>query len=304
MTDENNTNTHHRTPEHERRIVCSGAHTIPRQRIKGYGWRPDKPDARDIAFNPRTAAKARGLAMAGKPLPRVDLRESGFMPPIYDQGNLGSCTGNGSAGAFEYEQRRQGLTDYLPSRLFIYYNERAIEGTIGEDAGAEIRDALKVLARLGAPHETLWPYDINRFAERPPQPAFDDGIAHQCLTYARVPVTTTGVKSALCAGVPVVIGFTVYESFEDTPPGGVVVPDKGQIIGGHCVCIVGYETLKTHRNKVYAIVRNSWGTSWADAGYCYMPLAWLCNTNNADDFWAVQQVESPSTRALRYCGKA
>jgi len=57
------------------------------------------------------------------------------MPPVYDQGQLGSCTAQ-SVGAIlemdEVKQREAGAA--TPSRLFIYYNERAMEGTVSEDA--------------------------------------------------------------------------------------------------------------------------------------------------------------------------
>ena len=94
--------------------------------VRGYGWRPQLPDVRDKLY----AARLTG------PLPHeYDLRPS--MPPVYDQGQLGSCTGNAIAGAMEYERDRQGLPDFVPSRLFIYYNERALEGTVSSDAGAD-----------------------------------------------------------------------------------------------------------------------------------------------------------------------
>jgi C1A family cysteine protease len=66
---------------------------------------------------------------------------------VYDQGQLGSCTGNGIAGAIEFDQRKQGTREFTPSRLFIYYNERVIEGTVTQDAGAQIRDGIKAVAR-------------------------------------------------------------------------------------------------------------------------------------------------------------
>jgi hypothetical protein len=85
----------------------------------------------------------------------VNLRLHG--PPAYDQGQLGSCTGNAIAGAIEFERMKQGLSDFEPSRLFIYYNERVMEGTVGSDSGAQIRDGIKSDSKLGAPPESDWP---------------------------------------------------------------------------------------------------------------------------------------------------
>ena len=95
--------------------------------------------------------------------PAVDLRTQ--CPPVYDQGQLGSCTANGIAGAIEFDRKKQDLPDFVPSRLFIYYNERVMEGTVAQDAGAQIRDGIKSVAKLGAPPETDWPYDIEKFAQ-------------------------------------------------------------------------------------------------------------------------------------------
>jgi hypothetical protein len=156
-----------------------------------------------LSFKPRRA------------LPRlpskVDLRTTGFMPSVYDQGYLGSCTANAVAGAFEYEQKRQGLVDFNPARLFIYYEERRMINTLNEDSGAFIRDGLKVVNKLGAPHESLWPYDINRFTVQPNSDVYDDGEDHQAIGYATVDNRREfDVKQALALGVPVVFGFTVF----------------------------------------------------------------------------------------------
>src|SRR5437763_15228736 len=116
--------------------------------------------------------------------PSVDLRAE--CPPVYDQGQLGSCTANGIGGAIEFDQRKQGTREFSPSRLFIYYNERVIEGTVSQDAGAQIRDGIKTVAKLGAPPETDWPYDISKFTQRPPTQAYSDAKQDLVAAYARV----------------------------------------------------------------------------------------------------------------------
>jgi C1A family cysteine protease len=110
-------------------------------KIRRYGWMPDLPDARDHLY-------AAPLATLGVMPPTIDLRSK--FPPPYDQGQLGSCTGNAIAGAIQFERRKQMLTpDFTPSRLFIYYNERVIEGTVDVDSGAQIRDGVKSVVKQG-----------------------------------------------------------------------------------------------------------------------------------------------------------
>lgn len=263
----------------------TGTSIVPRK-TQRYGWLPDLPDNRDKVWTPGRRAL--------KKLPsKVDLRTSGFEPSVYDQDYLGSCTANAIAGAFEFEQRRQGLTDYMPCRLFIYYEERRYINSLQYDSGAFIRDGLKVVNKLGSPHENLWAYDISRFASQPPQPAYEDGLNHQALGYSTVDNRIqVPVKTALAMGIPVIFGFTVYSWFENPDAHGVCTPIAGQaVLGGHAVELVGYERM-AGSGKIWGIVRNSWGSSWGDNGYCYIPLGWICNYDNADDFWVINQVEA------------
>jgi C1A family cysteine protease len=112
-----------------------------------FGWVPDVPDQRDYTY-----AVPRRTRVPTK----VDLRD--MCPPVYDQGALGSCTANAIAGLLEIKQIQQKEPDlFTPSRLFIYYEERALEDSIGSDAGAMIRDGMKVVANTGAPPETECP---------------------------------------------------------------------------------------------------------------------------------------------------
>jgi C1A family cysteine protease len=235
-----------------------------------YSWTPDLPDNRDYTLKIDTNAI----------LPSIkDWRPS--MPPVYDQGNLGSCTGNAIAAVAE-----QGLGD-MPSRLFIYYNERLIEGTVKQDSGAAIRDGIKSLTKQGVCPESLWPYDISKFKRKPNKTAYK--IANKFIgvdMYSRVNAgDLSSLKYALQSG-PVVFGFTVYESFESQSvanTGLMPMPKNTEkSLGGHAVVCVGYDD-----SKNVAIVRNSWGDSWGDKGYFYMPYNYISNSNLCDDFWLV-----------------
>src|SRR6476469_11024910 len=172
--------------------------------MQRFGWVPDLPDARDYLFSAPEAV------LADLPT-KVDLRKQ--MPTVYDQGQLGSCTANAIAAAFEYDQTQQKLTDFMPSRLFIYYNERAIEGTVGSDSGAMIRDGIKSVAKIGVCDETIWPYDITRFTEKPPRAAYTDAKKHQATVDRSVMGSLHQMQGCLASGFHFVFGFSVYDIF-------------------------------------------------------------------------------------------
>jgi C1A family cysteine protease len=247
--------------------------------MRRYGWRKDLPDHRDhIAF---------GMSSATALPPLVDLRP--HCPPVYDQGDIGSCTANAIAGAIEFDQISEAKPSYVPSRLFIYYNERAIEDTTSYDSGAQIRDGIKTLSALGFCPESDWPYDESQLTVKPPTTAYSDAQKDIVKQYARVMQSAPSIKGTLAHGHPVVFGFTVYESFEsDAVAATGIVPMPGpneSALGGHAVLCVGYDD-----SRQAFIVRNSWGASWGDAGYFYMPYDYLLNPNLASDFWMISFV--------------
>jgi C1A family cysteine protease len=258
-----------------------------------YRWLPDPPDSRDHIYKLNTE-----LTLA----PRVDLRQ--YCSPVEDQGNIGSCTGNAIAGQIELIDRKGGKQLDV-SRLFIYYEERVLEGSVRYDAGAYIRDGIKVCYTKGAPLESLWPYATNKFATKPPTAAYTDALKRKVTGYQRC-ADFNAVKNAVAAGNPVVIGFTVYDSFEgawgDIPHGQAgsgMMPFPNiateSVLGGHAVCIVGYDDTLPVAGRANGrfIVRNSWGTSWGDAGYFYMPYDVIKTTSMSSDFWLISAVKNP-----------
>jgi len=249
--------------------------------VKGFGWVPDLPDARDFTYS----APEDVLTKLPK---KADLRSK--MPKVYDQGELGSATANAIAAAFQFEQRKQEQKDFMPSRLFVYYNERALMGTIDTDSGAMIRDGMKSVAKVGVCAETTWPYDVAKFTEKPPRTAYVEGKKHQALVYRRVLANLHQMQGCLASGYPFVFGFSVYESFmspDVAKTGKVPLPPRGeQLLGGHAVLAVGYDDADQS-----FIVRNSWGTGWGMKGYCTMPYGYLTDPQLARDFWAIYTVE-------------
>jgi C1A family cysteine protease len=248
--------------------------------IKRFGWVPDLPDQRDFAFRvPRRTAVALP--------PAVDLRPQ--MPAVYDQGALGSCTSNAIGGAFEFELLKQKEPDFVPSRLFIYYNERVIERTVDIDSGAQLRDGMKTLANQGVCPEPMWPYVISQFAAKPTPECYAEAKKHLGVTYMRVEQDVAQMRGCVADGYPFIFGFTVYESFESAAvarTGKVPMPQADErTLGGHAMCVVGYDNPK----KLF-IVRNSWGEGWGKKGYGTMPYAYFTNTDLSADFWTLRAV--------------
>ena len=241
-------------------------------------WKTDKLDTRDYRYQ-----------LTQKLNPNlVDLRN--YCSPIENQGSLGSCTGQSIAGAIELLNKRNGKPNDV-SRLFIYYYERLILGTVNYDSGAYIRDGIKATNKYGASLESLWPHDIRKFKNEPIVEAKTDALKRKVTRYERVE-NFNGCIDALTNGYPVVIGFYVYDSFMSArvaKTGIMPYPNtkREKLLGGHAVLLVGYDK----RKKVF-IARNSWGTNWGDKGYFYMPFD-IVKPNMSSDYWIIKSVNNP-----------
>lgn len=246
---------------------------------KTFGWKPQKPDFRDFKLSIPELS----------PIQSVYLYDKYKMPLPYDQGQIGACTASALAFLVQFDMlnkdAKNNISPYCPSRLFIYYNERMMEGTVNQDAGAELRDGIKALATWGAPSEDAWIYDVTKFAEKPPEHVYQLGTRVEGLTYELVDNTNKQLLvNVLLQGFPMCFGMTVYESFmtDEVARTGIVPMPKvtESVVGGHAIVIEGYS-----EKFDSFIIRNSWGTSWGQGGYCRIPAAYICNPDLATDFW-------------------
>ncbi len=251
---------------------------------RGLGWRPSLP------VHKRTMMFASPYQRAMYP-PVVDLRPG--CPPVYNQGQLGSCTGNALAALVQFDRIKQGHPDAarIPSRLMIYYEERRIEGTIPVDAGAQGYDGITALQQVGTCFEDGpdgWPYDTSQFAVQPPLPCYGVALRDLAVQAFQVSQDIDQIRGCLATGFPVAFGFTCYSALDSAnvaQTGLLPMPGAGEEpIGGHEVLAVGYDDPSRT-----LILRNSWG-EWGDGGHFYMPYEYAIRQDLASEFVTIRMV--------------
>jgi C1A family cysteine protease len=279
--------------------------------IGGLGWLPDLPDFRDYTPHDEhieplleQVGLKEGLRASPAIPASVDLRP--WFSPVEDQGHLGSCTANAGVGVIEYFQRRAFGRHIDASRLFLYKTTRDLLGWNG-DTGAYLRSTMGALALFGVPPEKYWPYDIADFDNEPSSFCYAFAQEYQAIAYYRLdpPVTPRDVllgriKQYAAAGLPSMFGFTVYSSISQAGSTGMIpMPTKGeQVVGGHAIVVCGYDDALEIKNanpggpktKGALMIRNSWGTSWGNAGYGWLPYEYVL-TGLAADWWSLIKAE-------------
>lgn len=219
-------------------------------------WR----DAFPVTFNPE----------------EVDLTE--YLPPVFDQGQEGSCTAASGKGVMETLERQAGRP-YTPlSAAFLYQAERTLQGTLYQDSGARLRDTELALTSVGVPPEPDDPYTPADFVVNFTPAMVADARAHRIAEGWWCP-TVPEMLSALTAGYPVQIAVLVYQSFESPytlQSGQVVMPGLGeQLMGGHAMYMHGYRLRETTPIIGRGMWRNSWGENVGIGGNFLAPLEYL-----------------------------
>ena len=253
------------------------------------GFKRDPPDSRDVS---KVYGTSEIPSINDHPV--VDLRK--YVGQIYFQGSLGSCTACTVCAAYKLELSRQAVeknhTYYHQdvSRLFVYYNARKIKNATDRDGGACFRVMLKAIHDKGVCWESLWPYDVEKFADTPPSTCYDDAEGNTVCKYASLKQDIDQFRACLKSGFPFAFGFFTYDSFDDISSDGIMPMPSDEEIEfdsdptGHGVLAVGYDD-----NTQYITVLNSWGDWFGDKGYFYMPYNFITDPKFAMDFWKIEE---------------
>lgn len=277
---------------------------------KGMGWLPDYADFRDFTaknenIQPLLAKTTLPQKKADQLPASVDLRE--WFPPIEDQDEIGSCTANAGVGVVEYFEKRAFGKHIEASRLFLYKVTRRMMNVEG-DTGAFLRTTMGALALFGVPPEEYWPYNIDDFDIEPPTFCYALAQNYQAVKYFRLDPPDTPkdkllsrIKKYLATGIPSMFGFTVYSSISEASENGgkIPFPVSGEnIVGGHAIVAVGYDDdlvikasgPQAKETKGAFLIRNSWGNSWGENGYGWLPYEYVVQ-GLAEDWWSLLSSE-------------
>lgn len=290
--------------------------------IMGMGWVPDLPDYRDYSPHHEKVIPLLSDMRMSEPekvtlTTSHDLRQ--WCSPVENQLSLGSCTAQAGVGLIEYYERKAFGHHIDSSRLFLYKATRNLLGWTG-DTGAYLRTTMGAMALFGAPPEKYWPYTDRKqpgpsgepsFDEEPPAFCFAFAQNYKSITYFRLdppgtPLATVlqRFKVYLAAGLPSMFGFTVFSSIGQAgSTGKIPFPCPGENIrGGHAVVAVGYDdgikinnSICGKETKGALLIRNSWGASWGESGYGWLPYDYVLS-GMAKDIWVLFKKEYVDTR--------
>lgn len=240
-----------------------------------------------------------------------------------NQNPLSSCTAHAFTSALQFLHMSEGVDEPL-SRLFCYWASRVlVEGTSPEsDSGCIVTSVVTAVEKYGVCLESLWPYDVTKFSQEPPQESFADALNRKVVTALSV-TTLRALKMSIAAGFPVPVAFTVAASVEDGEDGrGSLTWETGSFPlpadddpatyaktlaehagysggkGGASASAIApnsVDTVPDHGVGIHIVlaigyddatekvkVQNSWGTQFGDAGFGDLAYSFFGPTQDSD----------------------
>ena len=213
------------------------------------------------------------------------------MPPIRNQGARGTCVSFTLTAIQDYYRRLHGIASPNFSEQHLYHEIKLIDGSPAA-CGTWQSYGRQVLMNRGQCRELIWPYNPNLPCNNNgvmPATARPDALHYRLNLTALTPKNAGLIRSTLSTRRPVGISFPVYNSWYLSPAvrqtGRITMPLPGETsVGGHAVCLVGFQDTPTSPGGGYFILRNSWGTTWGatnpyGAGYGVIPYAYITGYN-------------------------
>ena len=226
---------------------------------------------------------------------RIDYRDAGFLPEVFDQEGRHTCTAQVvSALIYFHLNSRNTTTSKLPSRLFIYYNACCQNGTPPSDFfNADKKNGLPIgmcacleaVTKLGWCAEVEWPHKADNWLHSPPPNCYKNALANAGLKFERLDKNIDLLIKSIADDRPFIFGLYLYSSFYEKntiQSGQISIPKTNEAKrGAHALMAVGYDL-----NEQYFIVRHSAGDQWGDRGYGYLPFEYI--GYRTGDFWRIQ----------------
>lgn len=177
---------------------------------------------------------------------------------VLDQGSEGACVGFGWSAELAAKPKVVAVNDAFA--LDLYHRAQQIDEWDGEDYSGT-----SVLAGAKAVMEHVNSKDNALIGEY------------------RWAFGVEDVLRVVGHRGPVVLGITWYYNMY-TPDGNNFIHASGEVVGGHCILLVGSELValdntqpltidNLDRENSRVILHNSWGTNWGNNGEAYLSLA-------------------------------
>jgi hypothetical protein len=238
--------------------------------------------------NGATADAITKVAQAAAPA-EYDARTKGYVGPIKNQGNCGSCWDFSAVLACECAFAAAGHPNVVLSEQ--YSLDCCDNGGCDGDWPGTVLEHAKL---HGLPKSA----DYGAYTARP-GPCRSAGLAFAKINDygfcdprgANVVPSPDAIKAAILAYGSASVCVAADNAFSNWRPSQGVFRGSGATSINHAVAVVGWKTDPNLPSGGYWILRNSWGTSWGDQGY--MQIAYGANRVGYSAMFAVVEKSEP-----------